>query len=243
MKNAWLSAGGRNTPVFNSILYQELFNAQTLDWGMLLVCLLVAVVIGAVVAAVYRFSAARPSRTFLTALVMIPPIVTAIVPLTNGNLGFGLAIAGVFSLVRFRSLPGNARDLAVTFLAAAVGMLCGTGLVTLAGVVALLECAILFFLSRRSREEGTARDRELRVTIPETLDYTGVFEDLFEKYTESCRLNRVRTTNMGALFELRFLLRLQEDVSEKAFLDEIRVRNGNLPVLLAEAPPEENQEL
>ena len=229
--------------MFNSILYKELFNAQTLDWGMLLVCLLVSVVIGAVVAAVYRFSVERPSRTFLVALVMIPPIVTVIVPLTNGNLGFGLAIAGVFSLVRFRSLPGNARDLAVTFLAAAVGMLCGTGLVTLAGVVALLECVILFVLRRRGRGGEKERDRELRVTIPETLDYTGVFDDLFEKYTESCRLNRVRTSNMGALFELRFLLRLQEGVSEKEFLDEIRVRNGNLPILLAEALPEELPEL
>ena len=147
--------------------------------------------------------------------------------LVNGNLGAGVAVAGTFSLVRFRSAPGSARDIAVIFLAMTVGLACGMGYAALAVLATVIVCAVLM-LPRK----GTAQmaDRILRVTVPENLDYMDLFTDLFESYTTVARLTRVKTVNMGSLYSLEYQVRLKDIAQEKQLLDAMRCRNGNLEI-------------
>ena len=168
--------------------------------------------------------------SFAAALALLPVIVQVVILLVNGNLGTGVAIMGAFSLIRFRSAPGSARDITAIFLAMALGLCTGMGYlgvaVLLTAVVGLggLALQLLRFGSRR------AAVKTLRITIPESLDYTGVFDDLFAKYTTAHSLVRVRTTNMGSLFELDYTITLRDEKQEKQFIDDLRCRNGNLRI-------------
>ena len=150
----------------------------------------------------------------------------------NGNVGTGVAVAGAFSLVRFRSVPGNARDICCIFLAMAMGLATGTGYIALAVLLVLIVgiMNIVFALTgfAASDMEGV---KELTVTIPESLDYTGAFDDIFDEYTESCDLSKVRTTNMGSLYRLKYMIRMKDESREKQMLDELRCRNGNLDII------------
>lgn len=233
--------------MWKSILYGEIVRVDgtvvDLPWGAYLICLLISLIIGAVIAAVYRFALKETGRSLLSAFVLVPPLVTAIVPLCNENLGIGLMIAGVFSLVRFRSFPGTAREIATVFLSVVCGLLCGAGYVTQAGLITLMGCAVVVAFGRFLRDDGSERDRELRVVVPESLNYTQLLEDLFDTYTEDHKLVRVKTTNMGAMYELRFRIRLKDAEEEKAFLDAIRERNGNMPVLSSALLQDENDGL
>ncbi len=159
---------------------------------------------------------------------MLPAIVQLVIMLVNGNIGAGVAVAGTFSLVRFRSQPGTAREITLLFLAVAVGLATGMGYVALAGVFFLIVAALLALLSLTD----TAGDRRriLKITIPENLDYEALFDDLLEKYTEKHTLDRVRTSNMGTLYELQYTVVLRGTTVPKDFLDGIRCRNGNLNV-------------
>lgn len=171
------------------------------------------------------------SKNFAVTLALLPAMVQAVIMLVNGNLGTGVAVMGAFSLVRFRSLPGNAREIGSIFLAMALGLACGMGYLGIAALLLILiglaELALLSLPFGRS----TLMKRELRVTIPESLDYSGIFEDLFQKYTVSAELVRVKTVNMGSLYELCYQVELRSDQIEKRMLDEVRCRNGNLTVV------------
>ena len=149
----------------------------------------------------------------------------------DSSIGAGVAVAGTFSLVRFRSEPGTARQIAALFLSVALGIALGMGYAVLAGVFFLI--VTLFFLLLTlvgfGGEHGAQRD--LRITIPENMDYEGVFDDLFAKYTTSHSLERVRTTNMGTLYEIRYTVVLKDEKQLKAFMDELRARNGNLTIV------------
>lgn len=223
--------------MFDSVLYENFPTATglpfDLNWGMLFLCMLVALVIGIVLSTVYRFSNKTVSRSFMTSLILVPPALTVIIPLCNANIGIGLAMAGVFSLVRFRSYPGTGRDIAMMFVSVVSGILCGAGFIAVGAIVGLLSALVVFVMGRVRSEDATERDREVRICIPESLNYTEVFDDIFEEFTEECKLYRVKTTNMGAMYELRYLVRLKETSREKEFIDAIRTRNGNLSVLCA----------
>ena len=151
--------------------------------------------------------------------------------LVNGNLGAGVAVAGAFSLVRFRSAPGNAREIAAIFLAMALGLATGMGYVVLALVFFAVVAAVFVLLTLCHFGGNTAGERTLKITIPENIDYEGVFDDLLARYTKEYTLDKVKTTNMGSLFELHYRVVFRDAGVPKAFLDELRCRNGNLPIV------------
>ena len=151
--------------------------------------------------------------------------------LVNGNLGTGVAVMGAFGLVRFRSAPGNAREIGSVFLAMAIGLATGMGYLGIAVLLLLIIGAAILILTEIPFGSQSFSQKELKVTIPENLDYAGIFDDLFEKYTKSAELMKVRTTNMGSLYELCYRIELKKEEEEKAMLDDIRCRNGNLTIV------------
>ena len=173
---------------------------------------------------------ARYTQSFVLTLVLLPFAVHTVILLVNGSVGTGIAVAGAFSLVRFRSAPGNAKDIAVIFTAMVVGLACGSGYLLVAVLFGCIACAVLYLLVRFGIGAAKNPERELHITIPETLDYTDVFDDLFEEYTAEHDLVEVRTASLGSLYKLRFRVRLKEGVSEKPFMDALRCRNGNLEI-------------
>lgn len=171
------------------------------------------------------------TQSFVITLAMLPAVVQVVIMLVNGNIGAGVAVAGAFSLVRFRSAPGSAREIGMIFLAMTIGLGCGMGYVMLSGVFFLVMAAFVLILSRLGLGGGNEHERELKITIPETLDYDGLFDDLFREYTRSAQLCRVKTTNMGTLYEIDYHIVLKEERIPKAFLDALRCRNGNLNIV------------
>lgn len=191
-----------------------------------LIVSLVSVALGVGIAFVYQ-KISNETGTMASALMVLPFLVQLVIMLVNGNLGAGVAVAGAFSLVRFRSAPGSARDIMAIFLAMTVGLCCGMGYCALAVLAAFITCII--FLIKRKQEIDPV-DRDIRVTVPENLDYSELFADLFEEYTTSAVLLRVRTVNMGSLYSLHYRVRLKETSKEKNLLDAMRCRNGNLEI-------------
>ena len=171
------------------------------------------------------------SQSFVLTLAMLPAIVQLIIMLVNGNIGVGVAVAGTFGLVRFRSANGTAKEIGSIFLVMAIGLATGMGYLALAAVFFAIMAVFTLILTTLNFGAGAADERELRVTIPENLDYDGLFDDLFKKYTRSSELERVKTTNMGTLYELSYKIVLKNAQSTKAFMDELRERNGNLTII------------
>lgn len=181
----------------------------------------------------------RYTQSFIITLAMLPAVVQVVIMLVNGNIGAGVAVAGTFSLVRFRSAPGTAREIGMIFLAMAIGLATGMGYVALAVFFFLIMALFVLVLTSLHFGGGDEHERELKITIPETLDYDGLFDDLFEKYTRSARLERVKTTNMGTLYELHYRVVLKTERIPKEFLDELRCRNGNLNIVCGRAAARE----
>ena len=163
-------------------------------------------------------------------LAMLPPVVTLIIMLVNGNIGAGLAVAGTFALVRFRSVPGSAKEITGLFFSVALGLACGMGYVAIAGLFFVIISLFLLLLERFRFGQNSPAERQLKITIPENLDYDGLFDDLLNEYTLEHELIRVRTTNMGTLYELTYNIRLRGKDISKDFIDALRCRNGNLTV-------------
>lgn len=170
-------------------------------------------------------------KDFVVTLAILPLIVQLVIMLVNGNLGAGVAVMGAFSLVRFRSIPGTAKDIASIFCAMALGLATGMGYISVAAV--FLVCIILFnmILLKTNFGEEKGMAKQLKITIPEDLNYMDIFDDLMVKYTKEYQLTQVKTTNMGSLYELTYAIRLKADANEKEFIDELRCRNGNLRIV------------
>ena len=199
----------------------------------------VALLLGAVMALVYCFRS-QHSRSFVMTLALLPATVSVVIMLVNGNLGAGVAVAGTFSLVRFRSTPGTAKEITAIFLAMAVGLACGMGYPGFAALFALLMCAVslIYTLTNFGGQPKSQLRRILRITVPENLDYPTVFDDLFEKYTSKIVMTEVKTTNLGSLNRLTYELTLKNIGTEKEFIDELRCRNGNLEISMSFQPAE-----
>ncbi len=204
-----------------------------------LICTGVSLILGLLVAACFSFRS-QFSKSFAITLAIMPAIVQVVIMMVSGSIGAGVAVAGTFSLVRFRSEPGTARQIGALFLAVVLGIVCGMGYVALAALFFVI--IILFFLLLTALNFGgtASARRDLRITIPENLDYEGVFDDVFEAYTSNHLLERVKTTNMGTLYELRYTVTLRDEKQIKPFLDAIRTRNGNLTVILGRVGTESN---
>lgn len=204
-----------------------------------LICTGVSLLLGLLVAICFSFRS-HFSRSFALTLAILPAIVSVIIMMVSGSIGAGVAVAGTFSLVRFRSEPGTARQIGALFLAVALGIACGMGYVVLAGAFFALVTVFFLLLLLVGFGENRGVQRDLRITIPEDLDYEGIFDDLFASYTSAHSLDRVKTTNMGTLYELRYTVTLKDEKKIKSFLDEIRTRNGNLTVICGRVNTESN---
>ena len=211
---------------------------SSFTWESFLLCTAVSLILGLGTACLARFRS-RTTQSMAVTLALLPAMVQLVIMLVNGNLGAGVAVAGAFSLVRFRSAPGTAREISAIFLAMAIGLATGMGYVVLAVLFFAVIAVFLLALTVLGFGSGDAQERELRITIPEELDYDGLFDDLFAKYTDGAVLERVKTTGMGTLYELRYRIRLKEACVPKAFLDELRCRNGNLSIVCGKSVEKE----
>ena len=218
--------------MFESIYVYD--SAGNLTTESALIAIGVSFALGLLVSLVYRFRS-EVSRSLSVALIAMPVIVQLVILMVNNNAGTGVAVLGAFSLIRFRSVPGTARDILFIFLSMAAGIATGVGRIWVGITVVALVCAVMLLLNIIGYGKNLGGERDLRITIPEDLDYTEVFDDIFAEYTASNRLVRVKTTNMGSLYELRYRITLKRKVSEKAFIDELRCRNGNLTIIFGRA--------
>ena len=211
-------------------------NASAADVAMqeFFVCAAASLILGAALAWIHNWKN-RVTRNFTLTLAMLPVIVQTVIMLVNGNLGTGVAVMGAFSLVRFRSAPGNSREISSIFLAMAIGLATGMGYLGVAAVLlVIVGCVTIIMVGLPDGTQKT--EKELKVTIPENLDYSGIFDDLFKKYTDNAELLRVRTVSMGSLYELQYHIDLKDEKSEKEFLDQVRCRNGNLSLVCGRVP-------
>lgn len=208
--------------MFNSII-----TASSITLIQFLGCISTSVALGILTSLIF-ISEVRHSSSFALSVAVLPSVVCIVIMLVNGNVGAGLAVAGTFALVRFRSTPGNAREITALFFAVALGLACGMGYIAFAVLFFAIVAALVAVLTKMGFGRNDSKIRVLRITVPEMLDYEGLFDDLFSKYTASYELTKVKTTNMGTLFELTYEIILKDGISTKAFMDEIRCRNGNL---------------
>lgn len=204
-------------------------STEQMSAGAYLICTAASLLLGLLIALVHMYRNDY-SKHFVTTLVVLPAVVQSVIMLVNGNVGTGVAVMGAFSLVRFRSVPGNSREIASIFLAMAVGLATGMGYIGIALVLVICIGIAMVVLITLHFGEKKLLGKELKVTIPENLDYEGIFQDLFAEFTGSHRLVKVKTVNMGSLYELHYHIAMKQEKSEKAFLDAIRCRNGNLTV-------------
>ena len=215
-------------------LFKGLFDSDlttVISVSDFLLCLGASLVLGLVMALTYMFRT-RYTKSFVVTLALLPAVVCVVIMLVNGNVGAGVAVAGAFSLVRFRSVPGTAKEICTLFLAMGAGLIAGMGYLGFAALFTIVMCAA--FLAYNCLDLGTGKNtvryKTLNVTIPEDLDYTGVFDDIFTEYTQTCDLIRVKTTNMGSMFRLTYNITLRDAAKEKEMIDKLRCRNGNLEI-------------
>ena len=207
-----------------------------------IICILVSLIIGAFITWVYTYKS-RYTASFAITLAMLPAVVCIVIMMVNGNVGAGVAVAGAFSLVRFRSVPGTAKEIGTIFLAMAAGLIAGMGYLAFAVLFALIMGMVMFVLniSGIGTHTRATSDRTLRITIPEDLNYGSAFDDLFEKYLTACEVVSVKTTNMGSLYKLTYHITLKDLAMEKSFIDELRCRNGNLEIAIMQQEVNTNE--
>ena len=195
-----------------------------------MICLACSLLLGGILALIHK-SFYASSKGFVITLAILPAIVQMVIIMVNGNLGTGVAVMGAFSLVRFRSIPGNAREINSIFLAMAVGLATGMGYLVAAGIFVAVIGGISILYNMTGFGEPKHRMKELKITIPESLDYNGVFDDLFDMYVKKQELIQVKTSGMGSLYKLTYRIILKNPEHEKELIDSIRCRNGNLEIL------------
>lgn len=206
---------------------------SSLNIYSLCLCAVVSLIAGFIIALTHKYTS-KYSKSYLTTISILPFLVQVVIILVNGNLGTGVAIMGAFSLVRFRSLPGDAKEIATVFFAMVVGLAIGTGYIAFSLIFTIIGCLALFIYSKIPIYERNLAERQLRIVIPEDLDYTDVFKEEFEKYTSTNALERVKTIDMGSLFELTYRITLKDQSKEKQFIDDLRIKNSNLKIILSQ---------
>ena len=199
-----------------------------------LLCIGCALLIGLILAFRYMFRT-RYTRSFIVTLALLPTVVCVVIMMVNGNVGTGVAVTGAFSLVRFRSAPGTAKEITMLFLAMGAGLLAGMGYLGFALLFTVIVCLlnILCNCLDFGLKRNGGRYKTLNITIPEDLDYSGAFDAILKDYASSWELIRVKTTNMGSMFQLTDLLTLKSAANEKEMIDKLRCRNGNLEIAVS----------
>ncbi len=224
--------------MFNTIFDST---ATGLSISTALICALAALILGVVIAFTHLKTARQTTKSFLVTLAVLPLLVMAVMIMINGNLGTSIAILGAFSLIRFRSVRGDARELLGIFFTMMVGLALGMGHLLFAVVITAIAVAAIVLFSKTKLLEPNKNNRSLKIVIPEDLDYEDVFTEIFKKYTKSAELVQTKTMNMGSLYKLTYDITLKQGVREKDFLDAIRVKNCNLKVMLSQ--PELEKEI
>lgn len=197
-----------------------------------IIILVSSLIVGLILAFSYMYKN-RYTKSFVVTLSLLPAIVSMVILMVNGNIGAGVAVAGAFSLVRFRSVPGSAKEIGTIFIAMAAGLALGMGYVAYAVLFSIVLGIVFVVYNTYGFKDNKNKllDKTMTITIPEDLDYSGIFDDLFEKYTNSCDLIKVKSINMGSMFKLTYNLNLKDATLEKSFIDELRCRNGNLEIV------------
>jgi hypothetical protein len=197
--------------------------------------MLFAVILGIIIAAAYAIITKKEeiSLSFFLTLVIMPAAVALVIVLVGSNLARALSLGGIFALVRFRSMPGDGKDISFVFVAMAAGLSSGLGFLTIALAATVVLALVVVVVTKVAGLVFANNTQSLKIVIPEDMDYSDAFKDIFEKYTDRAELEKVKTTNMGTLYELAYYVNMKSDADEKKFLDEIRTRNGNLSVILA----------
>ena len=199
-----------------------------------LLCMGCSLILGLVMAFAYMYRT-RYTKSFVVTLALLPAVVCVVIMLVNGNVGTGVAVAGAFSLVRFRSVPGTAKEICTLFLAMGAGLIAGMGYLGFAVLFTVVMCAVFVLYNRLDfgAKKNSDAYKTFAITIPEDLDYSGIFDDIFAEYTVSHDLARVKSTNMGSMFKLTYNVTLRDVTKEKEMIDKIRCRNGNLEITVS----------
>lgn len=205
----------------------------------LCIVLVAAMALGVLTALVSSYKC-RHSGSFMLTIAVLPAAVTLVIFLVNGNIGAGVAVAGAFALVRFRSVPGTAQEIVDIFLSMTVGLALGMGYLGLAVLFFVLVSCFMLALKRAGFGVPSRREKQMKITVPENFNYEGLFDDVFQKYTTSVNLQKVHTTNMGTLFELSYDVVFPDERIPKEFIDELRARNGNLNIVIGSTPERES---
>lgn len=217
--------------------FRGLFNTDisgVITFGRFLLCMGTSLLIGLILAYSCRYQG-RYTKSFLVTLMLLPSVVCIIIMMVNGSVGAGVAVAGAFSLVRFRSAPGTGREITMLFLAMGAGLIAGMGYLAFALLFAVIMSVmnVIFNHLDFGEKKNGQRYRTLSIMIPESLDYSGVFDEVLQHYTTDYTLTRVKTTNMGSMFRLSYDLTLREGAGEKELIDQLRCQNGNLEIMLS----------
>ncbi len=216
--------------MFNSIF--DTTSSINIDIVSFLICMGVALILGIFMAKIYAFKT-KCTKGFISTLALLPIVVSMVIIMVNGNIGTGVAVAGAFSLVRFRSVPGSAKEIGAIFTAMCTGLTLGMGYVSFAVIFSIIACLFSLVLNISNLFGKSIERRMLTITIPESLNYINVFEKTFVKYLSSYNLVSSKMTNMGSLFKLRYEIELKDLKDEKKFIDELRIKNGNLEIMVS----------
>lgn len=221
----------------SNTLFQGLFDTDMtpiISVSDFLLCIATSLLVGLLLSFAFMYRS-RYTKSFVLTLALLPTVVCVVIMMVNGNVGTGVAVAGAFSLVRFRSVPGTAKEITMLFLAMGSGLIAGMGYLGFAVLFTIIMCAVSILYNQL--DFGTRKNakiyKTLNITIPEDLDYSNVFEDIFACYATSYELIRVKTTNMGTMFRLTYNLTLKDDTNEKEMIDKLRCRNGNLEITVS----------
>lgn len=213
-------------------MFSSILTNGDLTISSVLLCSGVSLILGVFIALVHKWTSTY-SKNFLIMLAVLPVLVETIIFMTSGNLGTSFAIAGAFSLIRFRALPGTSKEIMSVFYAMTIGLAVGMGQVLFATIITILVGLMIIILSKSKFGENSNVGKILKVTMPEDMDYETVFDEIFNKYLNNYKLESVKTVNMRSLFELTYMVNSKNGISEKEFIDEIRIKNGNLKVSLS----------
>ena len=222
-------------------MLDSIFNQGALTIGKVLLVLGLAVVLGLIASVLYIKQNKNVTKSFAFTLVILPLITSTVIMVVNGNLGAGIAVAGSFSLIRFRSAQGTGQEILAVFLSAALGLCLGAGYVAVACLLLMIYAAAMILLQLVHFGNGLDAQRELRISVPEALDYEGLFDDILNAHFISYELEKVRTIEMGTAYQLIYRVKTGNNQPGKQFLDAVRTRNGNLPVSLGRIPEARNE--
>ena len=210
-------------------LFSSIFTS-TFTLGQFLIAVLASMVLGFVVSIYYMFRNTY-SKSFVPSLILIPAIECVVIIMINGNMGAGIAVAGSFALIRFRSARGSAKDLTAIFMAMAIGIICGTGYIGIAVLFTLIVCVVGMFLSFVKYGECDVKLRYLKITVPENLNYDEVFEEVLNNYCSDYEIEKVKTLSLGSLFRVDYSIVMKDTSKIKAMIDDLRIRNNNLEIV------------